>query len=191
VKIALVLPALTVLALLAAPALADPITGILSIEGSDFYSTTLGTITFVPGSGIVGGLSTGTLAPFTAGNPITLFDFSFGDTFVPGSEVFSTTEGGITTTVSLDSIISAFNVNNGLAIDALATVTETGFSPTVATFALTTQDGGDGLNEVTFSATDPPISVAPEPSSVALLGTGLLGMAGLVRGRMKKQRPAQ
>lgn len=68
-----ILSAVAGLALLTVPALADPITGILSIQGSNSYSNTLNTINFLPGSGTVGGVSTGTLAPFTAGNAVTRF----------------------------------------------------------------------------------------------------------------------
>jgi hypothetical protein len=182
VTLSSILSATVALALLSVPALATPITGILSLDGSDQYSNTLNTITFV-GPGSVGGISTGTLSPFTSGNPVTLFNFSFDGAFMPGTEVFTTTEAGVTSTLVLNSLTSFVNVSNGLVINAIGTLSETGYTATQVSYVLTSQDGGQDINVVTFSATATPVGVAPEPYSIALLGTGLLGLAVLVRRR--------
>ncbi len=181
------------LALLSVPAFATPIltpiTGILSIQGSDYYSNTLNTITFIPGSSSVGGMSTGTLAPFTAGNPVTMSNFSFDGGFVPGSVAFSSMENGITTTLVLETLTSYLSVNSGLVINASGLLSETGFATTTAAFVLTTQDGGRDQNAVTFSATVLPAgATAPELPSIVLLGTGLLGFAGILRYRLVMRR---
>ena len=185
-KRVLALSALAGATLLSVPAIASPITGILSITGSDAYSNILDTISFVPGSSAVGGVSMGTLAGFTAGNPITMTNFNFGGTFVAGTQVFSTTEAGVTTALTLQSLTSMVSASNGLVVNGLGTLTETGFTATPTAFTLTSQDGGTDSNVVTFSASVIPAAagVTPEPSGIALLGTGLLCAAGLVRRRL-------
>lgn len=49
-------------------------------------------------------------------------------------------------------------------------------------FALTARNGGD----YTLTVTDPAAVVTPEPSSIVLLGSGLICMAGIVRRSVKK-----
>lgn len=180
----MVLPVLLGLSLLSIPALADPITGILSIQGGDMYSNSLGTIAFVSGSGSIGGVSTGSLSPFTAGNPVNLYNFSFGSGFVPGAVIFSTTEAGTTASLAINSVTSTSSVAGGLALNATGMLSETGYTSTPTAFTLTSQDGGKDVNVVTFSGTAMPASVVPEPTSMALFGTGLLGVAGFVRRKL-------
>ncbi|HEY6947280.1 MAG TPA: PEP-CTERM sorting domain-containing protein [Gemmatimonadales bacterium] len=55
-----------------------------------------------------------------------------------------------------------------------------GFADTPGTFTFTTNQGGDTFS---FSASE---AVVPEPGSMLLLGTGLFGLAGLLRYRRQK-----
>jgi hypothetical protein len=184
IKATQILPIVAGLALLTVPALAEPISGILSITGSDKYSNSLDTISFDGGTGEVGGTSTGSLAVFTNTTPVQMYDFSFGTGFTPGTEVFSATEAGTTVAFSLLSETSAIT-SNGLDINGIGTLTETGYSSTPATFTLTTQNGGQDINDVSFSATTT-ATPTPEPASMTLLGTGLLSRVGLARRKFAK-----
>lgn len=55
-------------------------------------------------------------------------------------------------------------------------------TPTLLPGTFTFQDAYDPTETVTVDAVD--IAATPEPSSIALLGTGLLGVAGIVRKRL-------
>jgi PEP-CTERM motif len=161
-----------------------PVTGQLSISGTDTYTTT--NISFAPNATTIGGAVTGTFAPyFTDGNAVTMSNFNFDGSFVPGV-VYSSTENGETLAYTLNSVTSTFNGSGDLALLGNGFFTETGavtFSnSTAATFNLTSQGGNGGL-AVTFSNTS---LAAPEPSSLILLGTGLLGSAGMLRLRRKQ-----
>jgi hypothetical protein len=167
---------------------ADPVTGQISIFGSDTYTST--NVTFVPGSGSVALASTtpgSSMAVFTGGNPVTLNSFNFDGGFVPGTVVFTTTQAGETLSFILNSILQATTLPNALGSTDLVilgtgTVTETGvhnYDPTFGTFNFTSQNGVLGsLVPVSFSATT--TAVTPEPSSLILLGTGLVSSAGML-----------
>jgi hypothetical protein len=51
------------------------------------------------------------------------------------------------------------------------------------TFSSTSDYGGNALGSSNFLVTGQPTSVTPEPSSFVLLGTGVLGLAGVMRRR--------
>ncbi len=61
-------------------------------------------------------------------------------------------------------------------------------NPTTGASTFLVNYGGQGLGsangESFFGEATPPVAVTPEPSSLALLGTGILGVAGVIRKRL-------
>ena len=161
----LALSALAGLAVISVPAKADS-TGITI---SDPSSATSSQVISTP-TGTVAANGTGTLSVFTAGNPVSVNSFNLDGGFIPGTTLFQTTEGAVTATLTLQSLTSTVSVTNGLIISAMGILTESGFAPQPGNVTVTTGSSGT----IAFAAT-------PEPSSIALMGTGLLGVAGLIR----------
>jgi hypothetical protein len=150
---------------------------ILSIGGNDVYDTTADTISFTSVAS-VGGTSTGIFAGFpdctACVSMIPVLNYGAG--FVPGTELFVANEGGNTATVYLDTAVLSDNITLSGADEIVLTGLNAGTY--FGSYELTTQFGGDGVSNVTFSATT---AVSPEPASLALFGTGLLGIVGIAR----------
>lgn len=168
---------------LALPAFATPITGVVSLNGSNSY--TASNITF-DGAGNIGGTSTGSLAVFTDCIGCVLFNnFNFSTGFLNPTTVFTATEAGKAFSLQLNSIVSSGLDSFGdLSIRGIGMLTQTGFDDTPGTFVLTSQGGSAGKNNVTFSATAAAtggLAAVPEPSTMLLFATGIffLGAATL------------
>ena len=196
------LPALTVLAVGSTfAAHAASITGTISILGSDSFTPS--TITFINPAMIGGGsgANTGTFSVLTNGNAVTMFPtfppgtplpYTLGNNPVPPLlsplEVMTTTEAGITfdyfmTNYNASTVTNVPGCLNAtcLSFTGAGFFTATGFDQTPGTFTFTTQET-NGQTSTTFSASaiSSPI---PEPASLALVGSGLLGAVGLIRRR--------
>jgi hypothetical protein len=203
------LSTLIVVAAFAAPLTlhADPITGFFSATGTDSFTSS--TITF--NTAQVAGDICGTFATYlTDGNTINFLSgalpYNNGPNTPPNPPfttgtvpLFTTTEGGETFTFEMTDYNAGFittGIQGCTSGSTCLDVTGDGFftasGPTSgpygpAVFSFTSQYvAGQTVDSITsFSASTAVIpSAVPEPSTLALLGTGVLAMAGLVRRRM-------
>jgi len=160
-------------AMLIAPAMhADTLlTGQFTIEGTLIDSgTTLDFILASTGSGTQTGSFATLLSDNEAITGATILTYS--PTYTPGSEVL--------TIGSLTADLETFAETGSGVFDGTALLSAPGFLDTDATVSLTEElDKGP----VTFSAivTAVPAPSVPEPSSFALFGAGILGLAGVMR----------
>jgi hypothetical protein len=162
--------------LAAAPAVAAPINGTLNIEGLGNFSPTQ--ITFAGPAAVLAGGTTGDFTSFapcvscvTMTSPLTFVPFT------PGT-IYNGTSGAVNTTFTISSEITAPVVTaTTLTVQDNGTATLSGFDPTPGIWVFT-MNQVSGKTVGSFSST----TEVPEPLSLALLGTGLLGL-GIARSR--------
>lgn len=163
----------------------NPISGQFSITGSSISDN--GTsLTFTPSTIVVGASNTisgSFLSLLTAGesgtitSPINYMNYSSQS---PAQVVFG--NGAVDFTITnLTEVTSASNTPNFAIFTGTGMVTSNvaGFASAPASLTFSTQGAGD----TTFSATVDTISAVPEPSTLAMLGTGLIGIAGIAKRR--------
>ncbi|MEO3471538.1 PEP-CTERM sorting domain-containing protein [Roseomonas sp. CAU 1739] len=147
----------------------------ISLNGIDSFTAT--SVTFANPANIGGlGGSFAAAGMTTCTGCVTMSSFT-NATPLPFT-LFTAISNAITASLSVTNVSFSYTPGDIPRLDGLGTgiLSLTGYDPTPGVFALTTQ--GPAGASVTFSVT----SVAvPEPASMILLGSGLLGLAALRR----------
>jgi hypothetical protein len=152
---------------------ATPISGGIGIAGADSWSSTSDIVTFTNPGFVISG--SGSYTGLTGGATLV---GSLNDTpanFVTPIVFFKGPNGS---ELDLDSITSSVISDNTLTIQGTGTLLLDGFTPTVGFFTITSSQNEVSVFEATAAAT-------PEPESLALFGTGLLGIVGIARRKFK------
>jgi hypothetical protein len=176
-------------ALVSAPLVlhADPImTGQFSITGTVQNVGT--TLMFDAGDVVVGtGTQTGSfLTILSSGEPLTGGTANIPySPYVPSSFfVIGTSPSDL---VVILTTLSETTMGSTLDFSGVATLSTTGFADTLANYSFTVPSSGDADFTATFIAEVPPPTV-PEPSSLALLGSGVFGLAGAAARKLRNAR---
>ena len=186
-KLALGLAVAAVTAMWGAPSWALPMIAqgsSLSLEGYAAVDFTNGQIMFQPGSTLSSFGEYGSFTELGSGGAVTFKDqgnsISYPDlitsTATCGSGcIYTATGNGDTTTFILTSeSVTANPSAYTLSITGRGVATLTGYDPTPGIFTLTTQSNGSPAN-LSFSTT----TSVPEPGSLAVLASALLGLTAM------------
>jgi hypothetical protein len=153
---------------------AAPIVGGIGISGGVSFTDTSDIVSFVS-PGVINAAS-GSYASIPLFSLVTVVG-SLNDT--PGTFVNPVVffQGPNGSELDLDSITSSVVDGNTLTIQGTGSLLLDGYDPTIGNFTITASNNTVSVFEATAAAT-------PEPASLALFGTGLLGIVGIARRKL-------
>lgn len=161
---------------LAFPAAAAPITsGEISINGANNFTST--SVTFTATGNLGGTQGDFNILP-VCNACVTMTGNTFNSAF--NGTLYTVNDAGLISTLVVNSgssfVLDGTPTLPNLTVNGTGTLTLSGFTPTPGSFELTTQGAANETN-VTFSATAIPTPTSiPEPSTLAVLFTGLVGL---------------
>jgi hypothetical protein len=197
-KFSVVLLALAAALAFSPNVLASPyIVGTIGVTGgNDNWSTTA--LILTTSAGVVaddGGSFAGLTSPtvnIAHGSAATM-DFSTLTFASPDVLVFTTNTGVATFTIT--GLTVAMDTSEFLNLSGTGILTLTGYAPTLATFSSDSTDSNNGYGIGTGASSTFGIditslgeSATPEPSTLVMFGTGLLGLAGMLRRKFMQSR---